>query len=88
MGGMGNAAGSMPPFPFPNQSSSQQPSGNSPQSFSFAPPPVQGDPREVYRQQLQEMREMGFPSEEANLIALQQAQGNVSFAVDRLLNSQ
>lgn len=56
------------------------------QPNNFITPPLQGDPREIYRQQLQEMREMGFPNEEANIIALQQAQGNISFAVDRLLN--
>ncbi|KPI88188.1 putative Ubiquitin-like protein [Leptomonas seymouri] len=53
----------------------------------FAPPPPQGNPREIYREQLQQLREMGFPNEEANIAALQQAQGNVQFALERLLGA-
>lgn len=53
----------------------------------FAPPPPQGDPREIYRDQLQQLREMGFPNEDANIAALQQSQGNISFAIERLFNA-
>ncbi|KPA79896.1 putative ubiquitin-like protein [Leptomonas pyrrhocoris] len=53
----------------------------------FAPPPPQGNPREIYREQLQQLREMGFPNEEANIAALQQAQGNLQFALERLLGA-
>ncbi|TPP42383.1 Ubiquitin family protein [Leishmania donovani] len=53
----------------------------------FAPPVPQGNPREVYREQLQLLRDMGFPNEEANIAALQQAQGNVQFALERLLGA-
>ncbi|KAG5463882.1 hypothetical protein LSCM1_00055 [Leishmania martiniquensis] len=53
----------------------------------FTPPLPQGNPREVYREQLQQLRDMGFPNEEANIAALQQAQGNVQFALERLLGA-
>nr|CAJ2481481.1 unnamed protein product [Leishmania braziliensis] len=56
-------------------------------SAMFAPPVPQGNPREVYREQLQLLRDMGFPNEEANIAALQQAQGNVQFALERLLGA-
>ncbi|CBH15518.1 ubiquitin-like protein DSK2, putative [Trypanosoma equiperdum] len=46
----------------------------------------QGDPRVVYQSQLQQLRDMGFPNEEANIAALQQTQGNIHFAIERLLN--
>ncbi|CCW67085.1 unnamed protein product [Phytomonas sp. Hart1] len=52
----------------------------------FSPPQPQGDPRVIYREQLQQLREMGFPNEDANIAALQQSQGNVSFAIERLFN--
>ncbi|KAG8340158.1 putative ubiquitin-like protein [Trypanosoma vivax] len=45
-----------------------------------------GDPRVIYQSQLQQLREMGFTDDEANLTALQQVQGNVCFAIERLLN--
>lgn len=50
-------------------------------------PPVSRDLRVIYGQQLQEIKDMGFPNEEAILIALEQTQGNISFAVDRLINA-
>lgn len=51
-------------------------------------PPLQpvGDPLEVYREQLQQLRDMGFINTEANLAALQATGGNVNAAVERLLN--
>ena len=42
-------------------------------------------PREMYRAQLQQMREMGFINEEANLNALQMCGGNVQLAIEYLL---
>eukprot|EP00755_Sulcionema_specki_P007974 Sspe_Gene.39659::Locus_19121_Transcript_1_1_Confidence_1.000_Length_1308::g.39659::m.39659/K04523/UBQLN, DSK2; ubiquilin len=43
--------------------------------------------RERYATQLQQLKDMGFPNEEANLAALQAAQGNVEFALERLLRA-
>jgi ubiquilin len=52
----------------------------------FAAGPV-GNPREVYAAQLQQLKDMGFPNESANLAALQQSQGNLDFAIERLLGA-
>lgn len=68
-----------------------------PNNFNFNPnmmgspfpqpaPQPQGDPRVIYRDQLNQLREMGFPNEEANIAALQQASGNIHFAIERLFN--
>lgn len=48
-----------------------------------AAPPV--DPRVQYANQLQQLQDMGFPEEEANLQALIRTRGNVNAAVERLL---
>lgn len=48
-------------------------------------PQPPGDPREMYATQLEQMRNMGFFDEAANIRVLQATQGNVSAAVDRLL---
>lgn len=69
-----------------NQSTVPPTGGFNPAWFA-PPPPPQGNPREIYREQLQQLREMGFPNEDANLAALQQAQGNVQFALERLLGA-
>jgi ubiquilin len=45
------------------------------------------DARTRYATQLEQLRSMGFPNEEANLAALIQSQGSVDFAIERLLNS-
>ena len=60
--------------------------GQIPPGF-FAPPQPQGDPRTLYANQLEQLKAMGFPNEEANLAALVQSQGSVDFAIERLLNS-
>lgn len=44
------------------------------------------DPQEAFREQLQQLRDMGFINTEANLAALQATGGNVNAAVERLLN--
>lgn len=58
----------------------------------FAPPPVAptppappADPATLYAPQLQQLRDMGFFDEEANLRAIQSTRGNVNAAVERLL---
>lgn len=61
----------------------QQQQGPSP---FFVPPPP-GNPREIYASQLEQLRAMGFPNEQANIAALQQSQGNIEFAIERLLNA-
>eukprot|EP01007_Sphenomonas_quadrangularis_P003311 NODE_634_length_1285_cov_149.711165_g500_i0.p1 GENE.NODE_634_length_1285_cov_149.711165_g500_i0~~NODE_634_length_1285_cov_149.711165_g500_i0.p1 ORF type:complete len:315 (+),score=59.79 NODE_634_length_1285_cov_149.711165_g500_i0:64-1008(+) len=56
--------------------------------FAAGVPPVGAAPAsgpDAYRRQLDQMREMGFPNEQANLVALQQCGGNVEMAIDRLL---
>lgn len=70
-----------------NQSIVPPTGGFNPAWFAPPPPPPQGNPREIYREQLQQLREMGFPNEDANIAALQQAQGNVQFALERLLGA-
>ena len=59
--------------------------------FNMFPPQQQqqqqGNPRQLFASQLEQLRAMGFPNESANIAALQMSQGNVDFAVDRLLNS-
>jgi ubiquilin len=52
---------------------------------AFGPPPANS--RELYATQLQQMRDMGFPNDDANIVALHQCGGNVSMAIDRLLQS-
>ena len=52
---------------------------------SFGIPPV-ANPRDAYAQQLNHLKEMGFPNEQANIAALQMSQGNVEFAIERLLS--
>lgn len=69
-GGMGNPTGA--PF------------GGGGAANMFALPPVQ-NPREAYASQLDQLRVMGFPNEQANIAALQQSQGNIEFAIERLL---
>lgn len=72
----------------PNQQNAAAPGGGLGFNPSvFAPPVPQGNPREIYREQLQQLRDMGFPNEDANIAALQQSQGSVSFAIERLFNA-
>lgn len=49
--------------------------------FTRLAPQPQGDPHVIYSEQLNQLREMGFPNEEANIAALQQANGNIHFAI-------
>lgn len=72
MGGMAPRSGDLP-------------SGNQSHPM-FSPPPVQ-NPREAFATQLEQLRSMGFPNEQANIAALQQSQGNIEFAIERLLGS-
>lgn len=94
---MSGGLGGMPqggPEATPQSAQGAAPQGAAPSPFGagfnpamFAPPVPQGNPREIYREQLQQLRDMGFPNEEANIAALQQAQGNVQFALERLLGA-
>ncbi|KAJ9468785.1 Ubiquitin domain-containing protein DSK2 [Diplonema papillatum] len=64
--------------------------GNAGSGLTGGATPAQTDSRplrERYAEQLAQMREMGFPNEEANIAMLQQCGGNVSIAIDRLLSS-
>ncbi|RNF11833.1 ubiquitin-like protein [Trypanosoma rangeli] len=60
-----------------------QPTNNI-QGAGFSQP--HGNTRDLYQTQLQQLRDMGFPNEQANLAALEQAHGNIDFAIERLLN--
>lgn len=86
VGATAPVAGAPPSFPPSSLGGMENMGFNFPAS-AFPPSAPRGDPRVIYRQQLQEIKDMGFPNEEAILIALEQTQGNVSFAVDRLLNT-
>ena len=44
------------------------------------------DYKEKYKDQLAQMKEMGFVNEETNIQVLKQCSGNVQFAIERLLN--
>lgn len=54
-------------------------------SGQMAPQSTNANPRETFATQLEQLRSMGFPNESANLAALQQAGGNIEFAIERLL---
>jgi len=49
------------------------------------PQPVQ-NPEETYKSQLEQLEQMGFVNKELNIQVLNQTQGNVNAAVERLLN--
>ncbi|GET93119.1 ubiquitin-like protein, putative [Leishmania tarentolae] len=87
MGGLGGLGGAGGAPPATSQNTPTPAVGVGLNPAMFAPPVPQGNPREVYREQLQLLRDMGFPNEEANIAALQQAQGNVQFALERLLGA-
>mmetsp|Transcript_26483 Transcript_26483/g.37179 ORF Transcript_26483/g.37179 Transcript_26483/m.37179 type:complete len:96 (-) Transcript_26483:22-309(-) len=54
--------------------------------FGVMPQPNAVGTAETYREQLEQMRSMGFYDETANLRALQATGGNVSAAVERILS--
>jgi ubiquilin len=43
-------------------------------------------PEERFRVQLEKLRDMGFPDQQANVAALQATSGNLDAAIDRLLS--
>jgi ubiquilin len=52
---------------------------------SVSPQPT-GDPKEIYKSQLEQLAAMGFPNESVNIDILKQTGGNVEAAVERLLS--
>ena len=50
-------------------------------------PPAVADPLVTYASQLQQLRDMGFPNDAANVQALVRTSGNVNGAVERLLGN-
>lgn len=44
------------------------------------------DYKEKYKDQLAQLKDMGFINEEANIQVLKQCSGNVQFAIEKLLN--
>jgi len=85
--------------PTPNQTSRIPPTSSNPFDFSqmfsmmnSSNPPVssqvQQDPPEVrFREQIEQLKEMGFTDVQANILALTATNGNVQQAIDRLLGS-
>lgn len=57
---------------------------NNPMMFQ-QPQPV-ANPEETYRNQLEQLEQMGFVNKELNIQVLNQTQGNVNAAVERLIN--
>lgn len=45
----------------------------------------QGDPKEIYKTQLEQLQGMGFTNESVNIEALKATGGNVEAAIERLL---
>lgn len=83
--GMNPMAGMMNPFagmpmgnPMFGQEANNSNTGNNTQSNV--------DPKEKYKEQLKQLAEMGFINEETNIQVLEQCNGNVQFAIERLLN--
>jgi len=64
----------------------QQPTFNPFQFLSGFNQSNNSNPREAFASQLQQMRDMGFTNDEANLQALQATGGNVEAAIERMLN--
>lgn len=58
-----------------------QPTGTSGQQQNQQPPEVR------FREQLQQLQEMGFTDQQANITALTASNGFVQGAIERLLNS-
>jgi ubiquilin len=52
----------------------------------FMPPQPAGDPKEIYKSQLEQLATMGFTNESVNIDILKQTGGNVEAAVERLLS--
>jgi ubiquilin len=50
------------------------------------PPQPAGDPKEIYKSQLEQLATMGFTNESVNIDILKQTGGNVEAAVERLLS--
>lgn len=89
-GGLGGGAFGRPQAgaaaPQPGQGVGAVPNFGGFNPFGAMQQPV-GEPREIYREQLEQLRAMGFPNEAANIAALQQSGGSVEFAIERLLNA-
>lgn len=49
-------------------------------------PSINVNPREAYKDQNEQLKQMGFVNEDANYEALSKTMGNVNAAVERLLN--
>ena len=44
------------------------------------------DYKELYKDQLAKLKDMGFPNEEVNIDVLKKSGGNIDIAVEKLLN--
>ena len=52
----------------------------------FQQPQAVANPEETQRSQLEQLEQMGFVNKETNIQVLNQTQGNVNAAVERLIN--
>ena len=63
---------------------------NQPNMFNSQPmnfqQPQQVNYKELYKNQLVQLKDMGFINEEANIDALKKCDGNVQFAIERLIS--
>lgn len=81
MGGMGGGMPGMTPA---------APAGAVPFAAPAAPAPAADTrpPTEIYAAQLAQMHEMGLDNDEENIAALRSTQGNVSFAIERIMGNR
>lgn len=82
MPNMANLFGGMGGMP---QTGAQQPSSQ-PQSQPQEQPQQNVDYKVLYKDQLNQLKDMGFVNEETNIEVLKKCDGNVQFAIERLLN--
>lgn len=78
-GGMGSG------FPFPGAAGFGAPAA-APQVAPAAPALSQADLKQKYASEIQQLKDMGFCNEDTNATVLQQTNGNVEAAVERLLS--
>lgn len=81
---MGGGMGQSQPGQGQNQDAGNAGTG---MNMDFSVPQDDGvDPKEKYKEQLKQLKEMGFCNEETNIAVLKQCQGNVQFAIEKLIN--
>ena len=74
-------------FPFAGGAGFGAPAAASPAAPAApaAPAPSQAELKQKYASEIQQLKDMGFCNEDTNVTVLQQTNGNVEAAVERLL---